>query len=417
MLRLGLVALICVLALWGYESKTGTAGYLRVQTSFEEEKANLCFKAPGAATKYRLGNECETWLELGVYQDITLENGMTLHTQVRPSFMGANNESVKLLRWDELYTELSNFSDNTAAVWVGRRFYKRYDSFISDFFFFNMSGTGAGVSNIGLGEGLKLSYAFMFENLDPASISDDERVLMQSHDIRLAKDTGRGELTLFANYMRIEEKTFKSTQKLKGVDGFAAGLLYQDNEIFQELFGMKGNNIAGLFIGEGAAKGAGMNSSYLQEGLIDAMLASNGDLGDAKTLRLINYNSFENDRFGIMSNFVYEYRDEGSFSNTKQNWTSIGVRSYWFMHDHARALLEGGYDYVNESTSHKIYRLAKISAALEFALKRGLSERPVLRLFYTQAFWNDDAKGLVGTADYQNKTQGDNIGLQLEYWW
>lgn len=394
----------------------GTTGYGRVQTSLQDEKENVCFKASGAATKYRLGNECETWLELAVFQDIKLENGITIHNQVRPVFTGKNEENVDLFRWEEIYSEISNIFDNSASLWVGRRYYKRYDSFISDYFFFNMSGTGAGINNIDL-SAVKLSYSYMFENLDPKTADGGDKVLYQSHDVRIDKEVQRGLFTLFLNYMYLNDKTFTSTQRVEGVDGYAAGFIYTDKQITQELFEMKGENISGIFYGTGAAKGAGANSPYLQEDLIDMMLANNKSVENSKTIRLLNYNMFENDTFGIISNIVYEQRDDADFSNTKQNWFSVGVRPSWFISQYVRFVLEAGYDNVEDITNDKTYILSKASTALEFAMAKGLSQRPVLRFFYTKASWSDSAKGLVGTDFYADKTSGDNFGVQLEYWW
>ncbi|MFA6195490.1 MAG: carbohydrate porin [Sulfurimonas sp.] len=403
-------------SLFAFENSVGTTGYGRVQTSFENNKENVCFKAPGAGTKYRLGNECETWLELAVFQDIKLDNGINIHNQVRPIFTGKNEENVDLLRWEEIYSEISNIFDNSASLWVGRRYYKRYDSFTSDYFFFNMSGTGAGINNIDL-DAVKLSYSYMFENLDPRTADGGDRVLYQSHDMRVDKELERGLFTLFLNYMILGDKTFTPTQRVESVDGYAAGLMYTDKQITQELFDMKGENISGIFYGAGAAKGAGANSPYLQEALIDTMLTNNKSVENSKTIRFINYNTFENDTFGIMSNMVYEQRDDADFSNTKQNWFSVGVRPSLFISEYVRFVFEAGYDNVHDITNDTSYALYKGTTALEFAMAKGLSQRPVLRLFYTKASWNESAKGLVGTDFYADKTSGDNLGIQLEYWW
>ncbi len=408
--------LLLLSSLFAFENTMGSTGYGRVQTSLQDEKENVCFKAPGAGTKYRLGNECETWLELAVFQDVKLENGIIIHNQVRPIFTGKNEKSVDLLRWEEVYSEISNIFDNSASLWVGRRYYKRYDSFISDYFFFNMSGTGTGINNIDLGA-VKLSYSYMFENLDPRIVDGGDKVLYQSHDVRIDKEVERGLFTLFLNYMYLNDKTFTQTQRVESVDGYATGFIYTDKQITQELFNMKGENISGIFYGEGAAKGAGANSPYLQETLIDAMLANNKTIENSKTVRLLNYNVFENSTFGIMSNIVYEQRDDRDFSDIKQNWFSVGVRPLWFISQHVRFVLEAGYDTVEEITKDKTYALSKASTALEFAMEKGVSQRPVLRFYYTKASWSESAKGLVGTDFYADKTSGDNLGVQLEYWW
>jgi len=403
-------------SLYGLENEFGTAGYARIQTSLLDEKENVCFKAPGAGSKYRLGNECEAWIETALYQDIKLDNGVVIHNQFRPVFTGTNAHNIDYLQTDELYSEISNLFDNTVSFWIGRRFYKRYDSHISDYFFLNMSGDGAGINNLDVGE-LTLSYSFIADRLNPPAVVGDEKVLMQSHDIRLSKSLPRGEATLFLNYMALEGKTFASGERLNATDGYALGILYQDNKIFDELFGMKGENITALFYGEGLARGAGTISPLRQDALIDTLIPSGDTIENSKTWRFINHNGFENDTFGIMSNLVYERKDDTDFSNTRQEWFSLGIRPYWFFHKNSRFALEAGYDRVHDRISDTVYSLTKVTGALEFALQKGIWARPVLRFYVTGADWSESAKGAVGTDYYSNKTSGNNAGVQLEYWW
>lgn len=410
------LSLLISLSLAAFENSFGTDGYVRVQTAFDDEKANVCFKGVGAGTKYRLGNECETWLEIAVFQDIVLDSGVKIHNQVRPIFTAPNNEKVDFLRFDEAYSEVSNLFDNSVSFWIGRRYYKRYDSFISDYFFFNMSGEGAGVNNLDLGE-VKLSYSFMYDRLNPDSVAGEERVFFQSHDLRFDKSTDRGEITLFLNYMLLDKKSFNSTQKVDSADGYALGIIYKDKEITNELFNMKGENITGLFYGSGVARGGGTYSPYLQETLIDEMLNTGNNTDDSKTFRFINYNGFENDSIGIMSNLVYEYKDDRKFTNVEQNWYSFGIRPYLFLSRNFRITGEVGYDLVDDKVQDKTYTLSKYTAALEAALEKGLWQRPVVRVYYTRANWNDNSKGQVGTDYYADKTSGDTFGVQLEYWW
>ena len=416
MFRYILLTILYSFSLFAIENTMGTTGYLRLQTSSDDAKANTCFQAPGASTKYRLGNECETWIELAVFQDLSFDNGVVVHNQVRPIFKGNNNERVDLLRFDELYSEISNIFDNSVSFWIGRRFYKRYDSYLSDHFFFNMSGDGFGVNNLDLGE-VKLSYSFIFSKIDPAVVVKDEEVLYQSHDLRFEKTIDRGITTFFFNYMHLEGKQFNATQQIQQSDGFALGVLYEDTQITDELFNMKGKNITGVFFGKGLAKGAGASSPYSDETLIEDMIANNTNPDKSKTFRFINYNGFENDTWGLMTNLVYEYKDDKALSNTEQNWYSMGVRPYWMFSKHARLLLEVGYDLVDDSILDKNHYLLKYSTALEFALKKGIWEKPVLRFFYTQADWSESSKGLVGGSYYADKTSGNNFGVQVEYWW
>lgn len=229
-----------------------------------------------------------------------------------------------------------------------------------------------------------------------------------SHDLRFAKVTDTGFLTLFLNYIVFEEITFNTGSTKDKIDGFALGVLYEDTKIFQNLFSMKGKSTTGIFYSNGAAKWAGVCSPYNQESFIDDMLSSNKDIKNTQTLRFINYNNFENDTFGIMSNLVYEYTDDKEYSNTEQDWFSVGLRPYLFLHHNTRLLAEVGYDYVNDRVKNEVNQLTKVTTAVEFALKKGIWERPVLRFYYTYADYGSDE---TTTGSF------NNAGVQLEYWW
>jgi len=180
---------------------------------------------------------------------------------------------------------------------------------------------------------------------------------------------------------------------------------------------MKGNNISALFYGKGLARGAGTYSAFLQEPLVEQITTTDNAIDDSTTWRFINYNSFENDSWGLISNFVYEYKDDEKFTNTKQDWLSIGARPYWFLGKNTALVLEAGYDRVNNKINNETYGLTKITPAFELTLDKGIWKRPVVRFFYTYASWSANAKGLIGTGYYANATSGNNTGIQLEYWW
>ena len=417
MRKILLAILILRSFLFAFENQMGSMGYVRLQATLDDDKERVCFKAPDATSRYRLGNECEVWLEIGVKEDLKFDNGVVIHNQVRPVFFSQNTQKIDFLRWDEVYSEISNIFDNSVSFWAGRRYYKRKDSHLSDYWFLNMSGDGIGVNNLDLG-GYTLSYSFMFNDITPTNIDTKKSTLFHSHDIRFAKNLNRGVATLFLNYMSIDGEKFNTDNKLDKIDGYAIGVIYEDKEILKELFSMSGTNISGIFYGDGAARGAGAISPYYQESLIENMIESSKDISNSKTFRFINYNDFQNDTLGIMSNFVYEYKDNESYTGEKQDWISAGIRPYLFLHNHTRVVMELGYDYINDRTSSNLsYGLLKTTTALEFALDKGVWERPVLRFYYTYASWSQDAKGLIGTDYYADKTAGSNAGVQVEYWW
>ncbi len=118
-----------------------------------------------------------------------------------------------------------------------------------------------------------------------------------------------------------------------------------------------------------------------------------------------------------MSNVVFEKQEALQFSSTKQTWISAGVRPYWFFHQNGRLVVEGGFDHVDDEFNDTTYWVKKGTVALEAALEKGIWKRPVLRLYYTHADWSSNATGLIGTDYYAHQSHGDNLGVQVEYWW
>ena len=400
---------------WAVEHTLVPVGYMRLQTSLQEKKETTCFMAPGAGSKYRLGNECETWIEFGASDTLRFDNGVTWHTQLRPTYMSPNDEKIEFLQWDEAFTEVSGLFDAGGSLWIGRRFYQRYDSHISDYWPLNMSGQGFGVERLGLGNDYFLSYSFMYKDLGPTTVPTRSKSLNQSHDLRLHKTHGRGEALLFLNYSHIASENFAPGARIADQEGYAVGVLLKDTRLTEEWFGMKGENIAIVEYGTGSSRRAG-NGAFESDATIDLLL--NGrSLGDASTFRIVNYNAFEKGSVGIMSSLTYEQRDAEAFENVKQEWYSVGVRPYWFFHRNLRAVLETGYDVVEDRIAGAHYSLLKTTVALEAAFERGVWARPAVRLYYTAADWSQSAQGLVGGSYYSDATSGDNVGVQLEYWW
>ena len=63
------------------------------------------------------------------------------------------------------------------TAWAGTRYYKRESVYISDFFYWNPSGVGAGIEDINLGKDLRLSYA---------AFAVDGRLAPPPQDVRAA---------------------------------------------------------------------------------------------------------------------------------------------------------------------------------------------------------------------------------------
>ena len=150
------IASLCLLAPLS-ASALEFAGYLRsgVGNSLNGGKQS-CFKLPGAEAKYRLGNECEQYAELELRQDVySFDDGSVLSVDGMASLYNQYNRELTFqgdngaARLPQLYAQWSNLpSLNGGSLWAGRRYYKRNDIHISDFYYWNQSATGAGIEDV-----------------------------------------------------------------------------------------------------------------------------------------------------------------------------------------------------------------------------------------------------------------------------
>src|SRR5690554_5604339 len=168
--RLGLIGLGCLAFASVQAQEVSTSGidftgYARSgigNTASGGDQA--CFRANGAGAKYRLGNECETYAELGL--------GATLYEQGDKSFYfdsmvgyfsnQVNDSEDTEVSLRQLNVQGRNLIDALpgATLWAGKRFYRRHDVHINDFFYWDSTGPGAGIEDIDVGTG-KLHLAWM----------------------------------------------------------------------------------------------------------------------------------------------------------------------------------------------------------------------------------------------------------------
>jgi maltoporin len=100
------------------------------------------FQAPGAFSKYRLGNESDTYGEVSLTNNWMnpKDDGVSFKTSIMLAFsnQGYNNfDTSGNLVIREAYAEAGNVIPSAPGMtfWAGQRFYQRHDVHITDFFF------------------------------------------------------------------------------------------------------------------------------------------------------------------------------------------------------------------------------------------------------------------------------------------
>lgn len=378
-----------------------------------------CFQVPGSRAKYRLGNECETYGEVGLGGRLAeLKNGPKFDLNIMYAFsvQGENDWEEANPAFRQVWVGATNVipSDPDARFWAGKRFYQRHDVHINDFYYWDASGPGAGIENVNVGIG-KLSYAYFRNSNDEAieynftdtlgiirnirnGTSQNNDRSVSRHDIRLgdiAVNPG-GKLTVGGDVRFSEEHR----DNFDGKNGFMLTALHQ-----QELPNGGFNHLA-LQYGQGA--GVTLSS------------ASDDTAGSGqKTYRIVEALTLEPaPQWSAMFTGVYEWRKDYTVDGAK-NWLSLGARPMYHFNDYIALAAEIGYDQTKADNGGGTRRLMKYTLSPMIKAGGKFFDRPEIRLFVSYYDWNDNARdaGLNAFGDSATKKDAVSFGAQVEAWW
>ncbi|KMM81657.1 maltoporin [Pseudomonas deceptionensis] len=379
------------------------SGYMRsgVGNSLNGGKQS-CFQLPGAESKYRLGNECEQYAELELRQDVySFDDGSVLSVDGMASLYNQYNRELTFqgdngaARLPQLYAQWSNLPAlNGGSVWAGRRYYKRNDIHISDFYYWNQSATGAGIEDVLIG-GLKYSYALSRKD----NLYQENYV--NRHDFNVAgfNTNPGGQLEFGLSYLDKPERTDAHS-------GWAITAQHVQSEF------LGGKNKLALQYGEGSGTGLGYTGNFKLD-------------NSSKRYRIVEFFDWQvTPRFGGQIEAVYQkdFRPDGG----NQEWLSLGVRPTYAISEQFKLVTELGHDQVKAADGTR--KLSKFTFAPTWSPKGpGFWTRPEVRLYYTYASWNaaaqraanefDAGSALSDSGAFGSARHGSNAGLQVEYWW
>ncbi|TCK09338.1 maltoporin [Marinobacterium mangrovicola] len=362
-----------------------------------------CYQLSGSGAKYRLGNECEQYIELGFKQDFgTFNDGSTVGFYTMPAALNPFNQKVTFKTDDGGYAKFlqayAYWNDisalNGGNIWVGNRYYKRKFSYLSDFFYWNQSAIGFGLDSIPIG-GLK--YSYVFSRRDNIFQKD----YVTRHDFNIAGfDTNKGgELEVGLNYLA------KPSNDDNAHSGWSVSLQHVQSGIFDQ-------NISNTFavqygVGPGTALG------YTGDMSLD---------NTAKSWRMVDHFLWTHSpKFQTAFQFVYQ-NDSGR-GQADQKWISLGFRPVYAVTETFKLSFEAGLDYVDTDPEDKY--LGKFTLAPTWSPGGpGFWTRPEVKLYYTYATWNEAARdaaepgsGLSSTGPAEGDTHSTTVGLQVEYSW
>jgi maltoporin len=400
-------------------------GYFRSGFGMNGEGGKMeAFKAPGAGAKYRLGNESDTYGEIGLTHNWLRLDDPSLAPYVRTTVMlsystGENFSYDSLNNQDQgndialrqAYTEAGNVIQSIPDIrfWIGQRYYRRHDIHINDFYYLDMSGYGGGVEDVPLGSFGKLALAWLGGSVDNY-VTDNGDVAKQNIDLRLYDiEVPLGKLTVWFDYANTKGGEVRdvfnadgSTFNVQSSGGWAVGLIHRTED---EKF-LGGYNEFSIQYGEGAA--------YNFASTLDS---SGPNLDEASRFRVTDHMTIQPSRyFSAQLVGVYEKTKYGG-PNSTEEWASAGMRPIYHFNDRFSVALEGGVDWAKSEPMGTDGHLWKVTLAPQISRGGKFFSRPVLRAFLTYAKWSDDFKGRVGGTAYESATEGWSYGLQAEAWW
>lgn len=380
-----------------------------------EQKA---FQVNGGNSKYRLGNEAETYAEFKLGQELYKDGDKSIYLDSNLAY--SVNQQVDWESTDpalrEINVQFKNFSDllPNATLWAGKRFYQRHDVHMNDFYYWDISGPGAGVENIDLGFG-KLSlavtrntesggaYSWYYDPQNNKWLSDQNRnVYNDVFDIRLAdlrvSENGRLELGVDYGRAHTDHNAFFSQGASK--DGY---MLTAEHT--------QGNFFGGFnkFVVQYATDSmTSWNTGHSQGGSIN----NNGNM-----IRLINHGAVKlGEKWEAMYALIYEKTD---WKNKQgKTWYSAGIRPMYKWTKTMSTLAEVGYDRIKEQDSGKKNNFWKATLAQQWQAGDSIWARPAIRVFGTYVHWNDKFNKAYRTdAGYKAKDSEFILGVQMEAWW
>ncbi|HDS2235620.1 TPA: maltoporin [Klebsiella michiganensis] len=382
-----------------------------------------CFQATGAQSKYRLGNECETYAELKLGQEVWKEGDKSFYFDTNvaysvsqqndwestsPAFREANLQGKNLIEWLP-----------GSTIWAGKRFYQRHDVHMIDFYYWDISGPGAGIENIDLGFGkLSLAATRSSESGGSGTFADrdefgnrvyDNIVPNDVFDVRLAglETNPGGTLELGVDYGHTNIPDDYSLQPGASKDGWMLTAEHTQSMLkgFNK-FVLQYATDSMTSSGKGVPQGGSINNDGSMWRVLDHGAISLGDSWDLM--------------------YVGMYQDIDRDNNNGTQWWTVGVRPMYKWTPIMSTLMEIGYDNVKSQRTSDRNSQYKVTLAQQWQAGDSIWSRPAIRVFATYAKWDEkwgynDSGVAYNDTSAKTFSRGDSdewtFGAQMEIWW
>lgn len=409
-------------------------GYLRAGpgATTKSNAARGCYKMNTPGMQYRLGNECDFYGEFGFAQTgnvggVTYKGYLMIAKYEADSNGNANGANNNVF-FEQMYVEGSGYDVlPEAKFWAGKRFYDRFNVDMVDTFYSNLSGTGGGMYNVGMGPGkFGISYFKDDLNTDGTGLTapgignsglSGHRINVEYYDLPVnpgGKIHIIGTLT-DGDYDR-DNAVVPGT---KGNSGAGITVMH-----FQEnLFGL-GKDTANTFFAQYSQGSAGLNGAFgsATDGsgrkswrLVESLTWQVGAFG-GQAQAMVQQDKYD----GSVPSVFYGRNGDGTYSK-KTSWT-VGGRGSYAVTNNFKLLLEAGYSEIHPD-GQETAKLAKLTFAPALTVGPGYFNRPELRAYVTAGKWNGAARNFDGSNSntlidpaFLNSRSGISYGLQAEMW-
>lgn len=402
----------------------------------------IAFKAAGAPNKYRLMNETETYAELKLGTMLSNEDDVRfyLDTLLAYEVDQANDWEATSPAFREINVRATNLFKHTlpeASIWAGKRYYRRHDVHINDWYYWDVSGPGVGIEDINFGYG-KFHLAWVRSEPEvkyPEKGSGKATTSHVSTDIIDLRVTDIGIYENFDLEFGIDYGKGNPPDKLPdkealNKDGWmvTAQLNYSNfiggfNKFFVQY---AADALTGAGVGQ---SGTGVQSSEWYQGNKMIRVGDYGLISPTDHLDILYVLAW--------TQLDYDSNIQKRGKPDKRSWTTFGVRPIWKWTDITSTALELGWDKVSngiqgeDSGKFSDSQLFKVTLAQQFHPRFGAFVRPVIRVGFTYASWdkpscsgskNTCPTGLDGDQTkirntFGNDSNGFTFGAQMEVWW
>lgn len=352
----------------------------------------------GDTQKFRLGNEGDNGIELGIGKTADIGNGKKLGFMYMPVVWGGNYATA------QGFISMSGFDfAPEARFWVGQNRLRLQEVHIVDSFLMDYGdNTGVGMTGLDLGSAKLGIGLFNSGTLDYSSIvpNNARRINIDLSDIRT---NAGGTLRVLATLV---DGNFQM-----GSSG--GGLSASHN---QSDFLIPG--LANTFFLQGATGHVAISGKF--QGLGDAATGG-GQQPGMKSFRVADALEWQYGPFGGQALAAYQTaRIDGGINHGRNTRDiSAGGRISYAMGQNFKLLAEAG------TTSRSVdglprQSLSKFTIAPTLALAPEFWSRPELRFYLTHVSWNAAAAAAnSGGSGFgaSGRTSSTLVGAQIETWW